>query len=109
MVADAFAMCGWQATYLGATVPVEDLLSYIDRVSVDVLALSASLARDVLPIRRLIDELAARPVAPIVLVGGRPFSMHQSLWRAIGADGFAITPLSAVALANELICDHCTE
>ena len=103
MVADAFAMCGWHATYLGATVPVEDLLRYVDRISVDVLAVSAALARDVPPIRRLIDELSTRPVAPIVLVGGRPFATHPSLWRHIGADGFAATPLSAVALAHELV------
>jgi methanogenic corrinoid protein MtbC1 len=103
MVADAFACCGWQANYLGAMIPLPDLLDYVDKVSIDVLALSATLARDVQPIRALVTELETRPVAPIVIVGGRAFSLHSSLWRKVGADGYAQSPLMAVALANELV------
>ncbi len=106
MVADAFSLCGWQATYLGSTVPVDDLLDYVDRISVDVLALSATLTRDVIAIRDLIHAMAERAVAPVVIVGGRAFAKHPKLWKAIGADGYAATPLMAVALANELVT-HC--
>lgn len=107
MVADAFSLCGWQSTYLGSNLPVEDLLKYIDSVSVDVLALSATLSRDVVAIRDLIAELEARPVAPVVIVGGHPFGLHPSLWRAIGADGCANSPLAAVGLAHDLIHNCC--
>jgi methanogenic corrinoid protein MtbC1 len=103
MVADAFALDGWQAIHLGGRVPAEDLLEYVDRISVDVLALSATRARDVRPVRDVISELEQRPVAPLVLVGGRAFSLHPSMWRLVGADGFAKTPLLAVALANDLV------
>lgn len=103
MVADAFSLCGWQANYLGSMVPIPDLLDYVDRVSIDVLALSATLARDVAPVRNLIAELVDRPVAPLVIVGGRAFALHSSLWRKVGADGYAQSPLMAVALANELV------
>ncbi len=106
MVADAFALCGWHSSFLGCAIPVDDLLAYVDRISVDVLAVSATLARDVLPLRAFIDELMNRPVAPIVLVGGQALSAHPSLWRRIGADGYAASPLMAVALANDLVC-HC--
>ncbi|HEV7178751.1 MAG TPA: cobalamin-dependent protein [Candidatus Baltobacteraceae bacterium] len=104
MVADNFALCGWHAAYLGANIPTDDLLDYVDRVSVDVLAISATLARDLEPVARLISELQDRPVAPLVLVGGRAFSLDPTLWQQIGADGYAATPLRAVALANELVC-----
>jgi len=104
MVADAFTLSGWQAGYLGAAVPVDDLLDYVDRVSVDVLAISATLARDVLPIRALIEQLDIRPLAPLVIVGGRAFSLHPSVWRRVGADGYARSPLAAVALADDLLC-----
>ncbi len=104
MVADAFTLCGWQATYLGSSVPVDDLLDYVDRVSVDVLAISATLARDVLPVRELIEQLDLRPLAPLVIVGGRAFSLNASLWRRVGADGYAHSPLAAVALADDLVC-----
>ncbi|HEY5339922.1 MAG TPA: cobalamin-dependent protein [Candidatus Aquilonibacter sp.] len=103
MVSDAFSLCGWQSSYLGATVPVEDVLAYVDSVSVDVLTLSATLARDLAPIQALIAELETLPLAPLVIVGGRAFSLHPSLWRKVGADGYAHTPLTAVALANELV------
>ncbi len=103
MLADTFALGGWHATYIGGNIPPEDLLDYVDRVSVDVLALSATLARDIIPVRNLIAALLDRPVAPLVLVGGRAFALDPSLWRRIGADGFAATPSLAVALANELV------
>ena len=103
MLADTFALGGWHATYLGGNIPPEDLLDYVDRVSVDVLALSATLARDVIPVRNFIAALLDRPVAPLVLVGGRAFALDPTLWQRIGADGYAATPSLAVALANELV------
>ena len=106
MVADAFTLCGWHASYLGGMVPIPDLLDYADHVSVDVLALSATLGRDVAPVRQLIAELETRPVAPLVIVGGRGFSLHPSLWRKVGADGCAHSPMMAVALANDLLAHH---
>lgn len=109
MVADAFAMCGWQATFLGSELPLEDLLRYVDAMSVDVIACSATLATDVIIIRSLIEELETRPIAPIVIVGGRVFDAHPELWRRIGADAYAATPLMSVALAGELIAHNCCD
>ena len=103
MLADTFALGGWRATYLGGNIPPEELLAYVDRVSVDVLALSATLARDVMPVRNLIEALMDRAVAPLVLVGGRAFTLDPLLWERIGADGCAATPAMAVALANALV------
>lgn len=108
MVGDAFAMCGWHARFLGSEIPVADLLQYVDEVSVDVICLSATVARDVIAIRTLIEELETRPIAPVVIVGGRVFDAHPELCAKIGADAFAATPLMAVALANELISHDCT-
>ena len=103
MVSDAFALCGWQSHYLGSTIPPADILEYVDRVSIDVLALSATLSRDIGPLRELIAELEKRPIAPLVITGGRALALDRSLWRKLGADGYAQTPLMAVALANELV------
>lgn len=103
MVSDAFALCGWQSHYLGSMIPAYDILEYVDRVSIDVLALSVTLSRDIAPLRDLIAELEKRPIAPIVIAGGRALSLDRSLWRKVGADGYAQTPLMAVALANELV------
>jgi MerR family transcriptional regulator, light-induced transcriptional regulator len=107
MAADAFSMCGWHASFLGCRVPVSDVARYLEGVSVDVIACSAALPRDVLAIRDLIEEFETKPIAPIVLVGGSAFDGHPELWRRIAADGYAATPLMGVALANELVSDCC--
>jgi MerR family transcriptional regulator, light-induced transcriptional regulator len=107
MAADAFAMCGWNASFLGCRVPVDDVARYIEGVSVDVIGCSAALPRDALAIRALIDEFETKPIAPLVLVGGGLFDRHPELWRQIGADGYAATPLMGVAVASELISDCC--
>ncbi len=107
MAADAFAICGWHASFLGCRIPVNDAARYLDGVSVDVIGCSATRPHDVLAIRDLIAVFETKPIAPIVLVGGSIFDRHADLWRHIGADGYAATPLTGVALANELISDCC--
>ncbi len=107
MAADAFSMCGWHVSFLGSNVPVNDVVRYIEGVSVDVVGCSAARPHDVLAIRELIDEFETKPIAPLVLVGGGAFDRHPELWRRIRADGHAATPLLGVALANELITDCC--
>lgn len=105
MVADAFVLCGWQASFLGRQVPVDDVLRYLEGVSVDVIACSATLCRDVPAIRELIEAFESQPIAPVVIVGGSAFDRYPALWQRIGADGYSPSPLMAVALANELISD----
>ncbi len=109
MTADAFAMCGWHARFLGSELPTDDLLRYVDEISVDAVCLSATLACDVVAVRDLIQELETRPIAPVVIAGGRAFDAHPDLWRKIGADAYAPSPLLAVAIANELICHDCDD
>ncbi|HET9028873.1 MAG TPA: B12-binding domain-containing protein [Candidatus Aquilonibacter sp.] len=105
MVADAFTLCGWQASFLGQQVPVHDVVRYIEGISVDVVACSAMMTRDVSAIRDLAEAFESKPVAPVIIVGGAAFDRHPQLWQRIGVDGYAATPLMAVALANELITD----
>jgi MerR family transcriptional regulator, light-induced transcriptional regulator len=107
MTADAFALCGWNASCLGHAVPVSDVVRFIEGVSVDVVGCTAALPRDVIAIRALIDEFETMPIAPLVLVGGGVFDRHPNLWRHIGADGYAPSPLMGVAVASELISDCC--
>lgn len=107
MAADAFALCGWNAAFLGCALPVNDVVRYVEGISVDVVGCSAALPRDVIAIRALIDEFESKPIAPLVLVGGGVFDRHPHLWRHIGADGYAPTPLMGVAVASELISDCC--
>lgn len=104
MVADGFTLCGWHSSFLGGNLPLDAILEFVDNASVDVLALSATVAADVAPVRELIAELETRPLSPVVIVGGRAFSLHPSLWRQVGADGYAVNPLTAVAIASELVC-----
>lgn len=105
MVADFFEMEGWDSYYLGADTPHSAVVaSLIEREAV-LLAVSATLPTQVDAVGKLIaavrDEPACKGVQ--VLVGGHPFNRDASLWRAVGADGSAISASAAVSVAVELL------
>ncbi len=105
MVADFLEMEGWDTNYLGASTPIPDLLDYIEEISPDVLAVSATLSPHVEQIRDLIAQVRAKhePADLRILVGGRPFNRVEGLWKQIGADAMAFDALSAVQKARDLL------
>ena len=105
MVADFFEMDGWDTYYLGADTPNDAVVATLIARDAAILAVSAALAPHVEPVRLLIDAVRAEPAcaAVKVLVGGRPFNRDPELWRAVGADGFALSAQQAIPLSIELI------
>jgi methanogenic corrinoid protein MtbC1 len=105
MVSDALDAAGWEAVFLGANVPAEDLIRSLADFEVDLLVLSVGLALHVRTcaqtIARVRDELGAG--APAILVGGPPFELAPELWAAVGADACAESPVDAVARADRLV------
>lgn len=73
MVADVFEMNGWNAFFLGANVPTNDLISFIGDVNPDLIALSLTFCSNLLKIETIIQSL--RGVFPelLILVGGQAF------------------------------------
>ncbi|MFO0827277.1 MAG: cobalamin-dependent protein [Phycisphaerales bacterium] len=109
MVADLFEMNGWQAEYLGANMPTDEVVaSLVDEhgePAFDLLALSAATAlsvRGVAEIIRAVREQPALSDLPII-VGGGPFCLVPELWKSVGADGHAASATTALEVAERLV------
>lgn len=91
MICDVLEMEGWDTVFLGASVPVEDLVQMVQARRPQVVALSASTAPQVARVRDAIrairgsemDDGAARP---LIAVGGRAFMQDPALAARLGAD-----------------------
>ena len=88
MICDVLEMEGWDTVFLGASVPVEDLVRMVLDRKPEVVALSASIAPHVGRVREAIAGIrAAVPErAPLILVGGRAFAEDPGLAGRLGAD-----------------------
>ncbi|MBN1242017.1 MAG: cobalamin-dependent protein [Spirochaetales bacterium] len=105
MIADWFQSDGWDTRYLGADLPVRDLVAEAGRVIPAVVALSATLSANVPWIEAAIAALRSeeRTRELPVLVGGIPFMVSPELWRTVGADGCASDFEEAVRAAEGLV------
>lgn len=103
MVADLVEHAGWDSLYLGATVPVDDLVRLVRERAPDVLMLSASIAPHVAELRATIQSVRATigDRAPYILVGGRPFLDDADLAHRIGADASVRDAAEAVDLLQK--------
>jgi methanogenic corrinoid protein MtbC1 len=106
-VADFFEMAGWDTHYLGASVPVPDLLRLLADRQAHVLALSATITAHLGAVRDTIKSVRGSVECKnvLILVGGYPFNISGELWRTLGADGCASDAAAAVQLAEDLLRD----
>ncbi|HEX8692751.1 MAG TPA: cobalamin-dependent protein [Longimicrobium sp.] len=101
MICDLLELEGWDTVYLGAAVPVEDLVGMVRGRRPDVVALSASIAPHLPRVREAVRAIrAALPQGgPLIAVGGRAFRQDPELAGWIGAD---LTADDAAELAELL-------
>jgi MerR family transcriptional regulator, light-induced transcriptional regulator len=101
MVCDLLEMEGWDTVFLGATVPLDDLVRMVRERRPQVVALSAAIAPNVprvgQAIRAIRDALPGR--APLIAVGGRAFAEDPELAARLGAD---LTARDAAEAAERL-------
>ena len=107
MVADFFEMAGWDIYFCGANTPHVDVVHSVAERSADIVAISATMGYHVHAVQSLIEEIRLDSrCAPVrVMVGGYPFGIDSTLWRAVGADGSAADADNAVTLANQWLSD----
>ena len=100
MLCDMLEARGWEARYLGASVPSEALVKMVEARRPDVVALSVALAPHVPRLRSTIAALRAAlgDAAPLIVVGGRPLVEDPSLAERLGADFTARDAAEAVAM-----------
>nr|BFE55899.1 cobalamin-dependent protein [Dactylosporangium thailandense] len=83
IVAEVLRLRGWQVRFLGASVPVAHLVSYLHQQDVDAVALSCALAPRLQAAHRAVQ--ACRRAEVPLIVGGRGFGPDGRWARAIGA------------------------
>lgn len=105
MVTDFFEMDGWDTLYLGANTPVGGILESLCADHFDVIGISATMTYHVDRVASMIQAIrdADLPSRPHILVGGYPFNVSATLWKRVGADGYAPDAEAAIALANEWV------
>jgi MerR family transcriptional regulator, light-induced transcriptional regulator len=102
MICDLLDLLGWETTYLGASVPVDSLITMIQKKNPDVVALSVAIVPHLPRLRMMIEQiriLFEQP--PLILVGGRPFVDDPSLATSFGADLTAENAVEAVQLLQQ--------
>jgi len=111
MVSDFFEMDGWDTFYLGANVPVKDLLQTLKEREADLVLISATMTFHLRFVREMIAAIRKDPATTNIkiMVGGYPFKIAPDLWKEIGADAFAQDALSAVETAEKLFSGANTE
>jgi methanogenic corrinoid protein MtbC1 len=102
MVCDLFTMKGWEAIYLGASVPVSEIVTLVGIEKPEILALSITIAPNLPKAIALISAIRESPecAGTKIIVGGYPFNSCPGLWRRIGADACARDAVTAVSWAN---------
>jgi MerR family transcriptional regulator, light-induced transcriptional regulator len=88
MLADRFTLAGWRAHFLGADVPVAQLVAAVDHLGADAAALSASTHFHRLRLRTYVDTLAAAHSDLRIWVGGPAFAYGHEGW----ADELVLDP-----------------
>jgi methanogenic corrinoid protein MtbC1 len=105
MICDVLEMEGWDTVFLGATVPIEDLVAMVRERRPHVVALSASIAPHLPRVRETIRAVreAMPGAAPLIAVGGRAFADDPGLAERLGADLTAMDAVEAARLLKERV------
>lgn len=103
MICDLLEMDGWETVFLGASVPVEDLVAMVAARRPDAVALSAAIAPHLPRVRDAIAGIrgALGSGAPVIAAGGRAFARDPELAARLGADLTAEDAPRAAALLKE--------
>ncbi len=91
MVAAYLIYLGWRVTFLGASVPADDLASFLIDTTPDALMLSCGIATTLPGARASIRSAHAAGVP--VVAGGRGFGKDPTWAQALGADAWMDDPL----------------
>lgn len=105
MVADLLESDGWEIYYLGINTPTQSIIEAIELTEADILILSVTLPYHMDAAQNLLKVIRSSKGCKKVkvLVGGQAFKKDPSLWKTIGADGYASNGKEAVGVANELV------
>lgn len=73
MISDVFEMNGWNTYFLGANIPIKDLISFVKKTEPDLLAISLSIYFHLPILEKMIQEFKQAFPELSILVGGQAF------------------------------------
>lgn len=104
LVADTLDLAGFSVRFLGANVPIDDLLAMIADAEPDLLALSATMSFHAPSLRRTVRAVRERFGAkPVIAAGGGALEWTPSLAAELGVDVTARTGNELVDAATRLL------
>ncbi len=107
LVADTLDINGWDVMFLGADVPHDDVLMFVEKHEAEVLGISATMLTNIGRVTAMIDHVRERFNDDLrVIVGGAAFGARPDLWQEIGADGYALDLADAVRTISKLTDEH---
>ncbi|MCK8818192.1 helix-turn-helix domain-containing protein [Natroniella sulfidigena] len=105
MITDLLSLEGWETYYLGSNLPTHSLITTLQNLDIDLIAISATMSYNIEAVENLIT--AIRSTLPKskakIIVGGYTFNQNPKLWKEIGADGFSSNAKESVELATKLV------
>ncbi|MCC6952883.1 MAG: cobalamin-dependent protein [Deltaproteobacteria bacterium] len=105
MVADYFVHDGWNVDFLGASPPLDDLITYLEKAKPDALIFSVTFESDIEMLKQVIARTSKMETPPKIIAGGRGFRTSPSSSKISGA-AIASSPTQAVELARKLCGVH---
>lgn len=107
MIADMFEYYGWNTHYLGANIPTEAMISHLKKHPTDIVAFSITMPNHLKRLETVIQAIKAEETLTDlkIIVGGQPFMLDHTLYKKIGADGFAKNIDDAIQLGDDLIAN----
>jgi MerR family transcriptional regulator, light-induced transcriptional regulator len=84
---DCLGMDGWDVNYLGAKIPLPDLLRFLDHASPFWVAISRVVLCFLLATQELVAAIKNQPALTKIrlMVGGQLFQQFPALWEVTGA------------------------
>jgi len=87
MVADWFTISGFDVTFVGAAVPVEDFVAAVGHIRPRYVAISVTNPYNLIALRKLVEAIRGRtPEGTEILVGGKALEANPGMAKQIGAD-----------------------
>lgn len=80
MVTDRFTLAGWRTQFLGADMPLRELIAAVQELAADAVALSASTHFHRLGLRKYVEQLSVAHPDVRVWVGGPAFAHEHDGW-----------------------------
>lgn len=103
MVANCLDAEGWEVDYLGANIPMTDLMDHLRGYRPQIIGISVAMHFNLEKTKRIIDEIRNefKDSCPKIMLGGLAFYNQPELPYKAGADGYAKDCHEAVELSKE--------